>query len=291
MNSKNLQNKREENEVLTADEKKISEFIGSLEKVSAPNDFDFRLKARISAHGQENYQSGYWQWLRYLLPVGASAFVLAFVLYGTNFFAPATSFEQAKPVESAKSEELAKQPTETYNAVAADSNSAKAEDFPPNSSVQNNLLPTAKEQKTVLIADKSGSKKIETRAKTTPEDNFKGSRDLGREPVSVQILPSGIEPNKSVPQTEDVENFVKTNIVGMLNFIGVEIVSEDGKMKVKSVKQDTLAERLGVKTGDIIESFDEQKTDGGSNSSNLGGARKLVVSRDGKLKSFDLKLD
>ena len=49
MNNENLKNKLvEREEILSADEQKISYLIGSLEKVSAPNDFDFRLKARIA---------------------------------------------------------------------------------------------------------------------------------------------------------------------------------------------------------------------------------------------------
>ena len=287
----NLQNKAEETEILTADEKKISEFVGSLERVSAPNDFEFRLKARIAAGKEESYQAGYWQWLRYLLPVGASAFVLAFVLYGTNFFAPSVPTERAAEAQSNKSEEIKTPPIETPSnmIVANSSNSNKAEGVPVNPSGQKDALPQSVEQEPILLVDRTILRKTEPQPKTTPDDNFNGSRVLGRNPVNKQILPRGIETNKIIPKPQEFENSGKTNIAEMLKINGMETVSEGGKLKVKSIQPNSVAERSDVKTGDIIESFDEQKANGNSNSSNLGGARKLTVSRDGKIITIDLK--
>lgn len=288
----NLQNKAEEIEILTADEKKISEFVGSLERVSAPNDFEFRLKARIAASGKGSYQTGYWQWLRYLLPVGASAFVLAFVLYGTNFFAPSQPDEQRANVKPTRSEEIVTKPIETpYDAVAAASNSNKTEDSPVNSSSQNNLLPKNAEGEPSLIADKSTPRTIETQPKIKSDDNFNGSKVSSLKTSNVKILPSGIETNKIIPKPQEFENSGKTNIAEMLKINGMETVLEGGKLKVKSIQPNSIAERSDVKTGDIIESFDEQKANGNSNSSNLGGTRKLTVSRGGKIITIDLKLD
>jgi hypothetical protein len=227
------------------------------------------------------------------LPVGAAAFVLVFGLYAFNFFQTAVPYEQAENVEPAKVEEIRTPAAEKTpdNTFVAESNTARTADLPADSVIQSNTQPKITAEKPIFTADKSARKKSEIQAKNTPEDTFKGSRDLAREPVSVQILPTGIEPDKSIPPTEGVGNSGKTNIVELLNFVGAEIVTEAGKMKVKSVRQNTLAERAGVKAGDVVESFDEQKSDGNSNSANIGGARKLVVSREGKLHTFDLKLN
>jgi hypothetical protein len=292
MNSNNLQNLRKDAEFSDSSERKISEIVGTLERVSAPNDFNFRVKAKI-AEEKGTSKNAYRHWLRYVLPVGAAAFVLVFGLYAFNFFQTAVPYEQAENVEPAKVEEIRTPAAEKTpdNTFVAESNTARTADLPADSVIQSNTQPKITAEKPIFTADKSARKKSEIQAKNTPEDTFKGSRDLAREPVSVQILPTGIEPDKSIPPTEGVGNSGKTNIVELLNFVGAEIVTEAGKMKVKSVRQNTLAERAGVKAGDVVESFDEQKSDGNSNSANIGGARKLVVSREGKLHTFDLKLN
>ncbi len=45
----------------------------------------------------------------------------------------------------------------------------------------------------------------------------------------------------------------------MLSEIGIEIVLEDGKHEVKSVTKNSLAERSGVKVGDVVEAIDGKK--------------------------------
>ena len=283
----NLQNKAEETEILTADEKKISEFVGSLERISAPNDFEFRLKARIAAGKEESYQAGYWQWLRYLLPVGASAFVLAFVLYGTNFFAPSQPNEQRANIEPTKQAEVLTEPIETpSDTVVAVANSNENEDFSTNSTGRKDLQPNSAANKAIFITDETNLKKKESPKKSIG-DNGGGSRDSAITTPPVK-LPFNLNPDKELKKPQEFEKSQAFTAEQILNNIGVETVSENNKLKVKSIRQNSPAGFSDVKVGDIIEAIDEQKA-GGNNSRNFNGARKLTISRDGKLITIDLK--
>ncbi len=44
--------------------------------------------------------------------------------------------------------------------------------------------------------------------------------------------------------------------------LGIEIVSENGNRRVKSVKKESVAERSGVKVGDLVEAIDGEKVSG-----------------------------
>ncbi len=289
MNSKNLHDNAEEIEFLSADEKKLSECVGSLEIVSAPNDFDFRVKSRIAAAGKESSQSGNWQWVRYLLPVGASAFVLAFVLYGTSFFAPSPRTEEMAVREPAKSDEVKTLPAETpSNMTVAVSNTNQSDVLAVNSARQT-PLPKNNED-VILVSDRPGLKPKDIQNKPN-EDNNTLSRD-STVTMPLVNLPKGLNSNTNVaPLSQKPENLNKVNEEGMLNALGLETVSEAGKLKVRAVQQNSVADRSGVRTGDIIESLDEQKIDANSNSGNSGGIRTLTVLRDGKITTIELKVN
>lgn len=301
MNSKNLTNKAEESEILSADEMLVSEFVGSLERVSAPKDFDFRLKTRIAAAEMGGRQNDFWHKLSHLLPVrtlaftllpvSVLAFLLAFVFYGTNFFAPLQKDKNFAETKTEKSAAIENQPVKTpFSVQIADaSNANKIVVSEVNSSLPQDSIPKIETEKTKLLADKLSPKKKELQPKTTPDDNFKGSRDLGRDPANVQIFPVGIEPNKTSSDSEKINVSGKTSLIEMLKINGIEAVSEGGKLKVKSIAQNSPAERSDVKIGDVIESFDEDKS--GANNSSTPGKRKLTVLRDGRLIPIELKLN
>lgn len=290
MNNKDLQKEAEETEFLTADEQKITELVGSLERVSAPNDFEFRLKARIASGKGESYQIGYWQWLRYLLPVGATAFVLAFVLYGTNFFAPSKTDDQRANVEPTKSEEVVTMPLGMpSNTVIAVSNSNKAEDLPVNSVGQKDFPRKSVEEKPIFILDSANLNKKGLPKKSTEEDG--GGSRLSAITTPPVRLPVNLNPDKELEKPQDFENSQAFTAEQILKNIGIETVTENNKLKVKSIRQNSPAGISDVREGDFIEAIDSQKINGDSKARNLKGAKKIIVLRDGKSITIDLKLN
>lgn len=288
MNNKNLQTEAGENEILTADGQKISELVGSLERVSAPNDFEFHLKARIAARKSDGYQAGYWQWLRYLLPVGASAFVLAFALYATNFFAPTQPDNNKADLAPTKQAEAVTPSIETSsNTMVAATNSHGAEDFPLDSNNQKITSSNNAKEKPILISDAANLKKKEP-LKRTMEESGGGSRDSAITTPPVK-LPFNLNPDKSIKKPQGFENSQALTTEEVLNGIGVETVSEGGKLKVKSIRQNSPAGLSGVKDGDVIEAIDDQIINVDSKRQRLRGAKKLTVLRDGKSVTIDLK--
>lgn len=285
MNNKNLQ--REETEFPNADERKISELVGSLERVSAPNDFEFRLKARIAAGKGENYQTVGWQRLRYLLPVGASAFILAFVLYATNFFAP-QPFEKAAETLSSKTEPTAVQTIETpANTMVAVSNANKAEIFPINVVDQKESPRIIDEEEEPRFISENPKKKA---LPNISMEDGSSSRDTTVTTPPV-ILPLNLNPEKKLDKPQEFDKSQAFTVLDILKNIGIEAVSENNKLKVKSILQNSPAGLSDVKDGDVIEAIDDLKIEGSGKSQNLKGAKKITVLRDGKLITIDLKLN
>ena len=91
MKNDNLKNNLRDLEILSAAEQKISDLVGSLEKVSAPNDFDFKIKARIANADKTTFQPSLWQTLRYVLPLSVTTMVAAFFIIQAGFFSPNTT--------------------------------------------------------------------------------------------------------------------------------------------------------------------------------------------------------
>lgn len=286
MNNKNLQNKGEESEILSAGERRISELVGSLERVSAPKDFDFRLKARIAAQ-RGSYQTAYWRRLRYIIPAGAAAFVLAFVFYAANFFAPSQPVDSAAQNKPENSPLLNTKPGETsaqdLTEVAANAESnigviaANLNQMPPKNSEGN----------PVYVAQKPDGQKDSPVNKKT-EDNFNGS-SVESVKAPIRILPPGINENAVIERRQGFEITGIMTAKELLQIIGAETGSANDKLTVKSVKPNSLADRSGLKVGDIVEAVNGQKITDKNPAPKFNVGESLTVSRGGENIEISLK--
>jgi hypothetical protein len=280
MNRDNLKNNLNEQENLSADEQKISRLIGGLEQVSAPKDFDFRLKARISAAQENNFQPSIWKTLRYALPLTATLVIAAFVMIQAGLFSQTDN--QPTIAENPKQENpVNSQSPPSNQQITQTSNLTVDETIPDAYAGESNS--------TQFIAVKNPvGKPNKNKPEIIQNDDSPRSKDFTVRPSNVQITPEGIPGNTALVNKE-FNNNISIPAQEILNMLGVETEADGNKLKVKSVKENSLAERSGVRTGDIVEAIDEQRLDEKNLSPKFKGGKKITVTRDDKVVEIELK--
>ena len=285
MNRDNLKNNLNEQENLSADEQKISRLIGGMEKVSAPKDFDFRVKARISAAKQNNFHPSLWRTLRYALPLTATLVIAAFVMIQGGLFSQTDKqspvVENQNPLQPVKSESLPSNIEMAETSNSAVEVNKKEEQIPDSFVSESNQANTI----TAKIPSKKTDKNLPLVSPTVEQPN---SRDITVRESNVNILPEGI-PGNTASLNKDFSQNNSVTAREILNFIGVETENAGNKMRVKSVKENSLAGRSGVQTGDIVEAIDEQRLDQKNLSPKFKGGKTITVTRDNKVLEIELK--
>jgi len=275
MNNKNFQNG--ENEILSRDEARVRELLGNLERVDAPKDFDFKLKARIANAEPNDYKPRLFPFLRYAAPLGLAILILAMVVVSGLYSTDVNSVQVADntvqtPIENVILPDNS-QPKEefvaTSNSTAANSEKPDAPSFAANAE----------------LAEKTKKPKIQNR---NADNNGGGSKDFSFTPKS-PILPPGLNPDKEVEIPKDFKNLNSdTSVKDILSIIGIEASFEKNRWKVNSVKQNSRAERSGVKANDVIEAIDENRLATETISTKNVNGNKLTVVRGGE--KLEIKL-
>lgn len=286
MNSDKLKNDLSERETISAGEQKISRLIGGLDKVSAPKDFDFHVKARIAAAKETPVQPTIWQTLRYILPLTATVIIAGFVLMQTGLFS--SSGEQPLIVENPNRETPAvtdnfapnTQIAETSNSPAV-ANNAETEKMPESFPVKPNF-------ENEIKAKNSLKEQNKTQPKPSPEDDSSGSRTLAQRPSNVNISPTEMSGNTATVN-KDFNQSVSVSAREILEILGVETEYAGNKLRVKSVKEKSSAEKSGVKKGDLIEAIDGQNLKQGNLPPNFTGGKIVTVLRGEKTLKIELK--
>ncbi len=68
-------------EKTSGEQTRVWQMIDGLTRVDAPNDFNFRVKARIANAKPHNFQPQFFPVLRYVLPLSVIGLILAFVVF------------------------------------------------------------------------------------------------------------------------------------------------------------------------------------------------------------------
>ncbi len=269
----------------------IRQIIGSFKQVEAPKNFNFRVQARIAEAKSSKYkQSSFLPAFRYALPIALFAVILAFIAVGSF-----NLFEHRNAAQIAENEPQIKQ-NATVNEDKPKSDIAENEQTPENTFdlAAENETAKAVPERTGQIA-KTGIEKViaknpqeknlqRKQVPTVSEDDFIGSRDSAVKGNSTVILP----PNMTGDQTNKNPND-KTKIFTVqevLSQIGIETAHET--RIVKTVRENSLAERSGVKTGDIIEAIDGQILTEKTFGNKTVEGKTLTILRDGKKSEINL---
>lgn len=268
---------KKELENLSESDEKVREMLASLKRVEAPKDFEFRLKARIAKANPKAFRTGYKRRLAFALPAFASIAVSAFVVINGNFFGGAEQVSSVNPAAAvaqtpfvqpqnapntfiATNTIAGKQPAEIFN---ADSNAQKRKD--------------EKVEPSLTAGKFSEKRKNEVRSEA-PKENSSGSTDIAGAETVVHN-PKGLNPNTKFKPPKDLNSEKPFSVKELLSPLGVEVVAENGKWKVKTVSQNSAAERSGLKADDIIETLDGKKLSGSSVPGRKIEVKKLGVKR------------
>lgn len=264
-----------------SDQTRLLEMLGGLEPVDVPKDFNVQVRARI-ARGRPESPSVFIPALRYVLPLVIVLAVVSFVAVNTLYFVdPGSPVVQSNPSDSVEKpvDDIALQEEsipvlegQTDNTVAV--------------SAENENPAVVRELTAGQTKNNSNSGGIRDIGPTAEPDVLRdsggGSQVLSVSPGREVITPLGINTNTqnlAVPPTMNPRTFTVTEV---LSLIGIELTTDDENRRVKSVTQNSPAERSGVRTGDVIEEIDGKPLIGENLRERSFQGNKLTVRRADK---------
>lgn len=247
----------------SAAQTRVWQIIDEFKRVDAPNGFNFRVKARIADAKPNDFSSPLFPILRYVLPLSAVVLVLAFVVFNEIYSINDKTVPQV-------AESNYKLPSRKEN-LAANSLTPRqtAGDFEPLRAEQS----TANNRITKLPENRKKSKTFEDKnqfaavrqikkpqAKTAKDDreNSGGSHDRTWSSPRI-FMPKGTDSTKRIETLPNAGNANPITAEQILSQLGIEIASENGKRQVKKIKPNSVAERSGVRVGDLVEAIDGEK--------------------------------
>lgn len=276
MNYESNQNDSYESETLSADERKLSALLGSLQRVEAPKDFDFKLKAKIAAGAPDETRKTFlFPSLRYVLP-------LCLVMILTGFAALRILAPGEQPIAPTLADNF--QPPQNFQEktivpeVSANVNLAVNVAAPEIVKVPK---PTAAGKRNSPIIAVESSRKSGARTESKTKDNFVGER----ESAVKEAVPLNLSPNVRNPGTgQEVEIPIRE----VLSTLGIEVEFSGSGCRVVSVREGTSARIANFQPGDLIEAIDNKKLSSDTTFSESFKAKTFRVVRAGKQMVIDL---
>jgi PDZ domain len=274
-----------EQENLSRNDEKLRGILGSLDKVDAPKHFNFRLKSKIASAETNGGNRTFW---RYLL-IGTSSLtgilLVAFFAFNRNVPTQIATFNQPQPPTVGTPE------IKVLPEVAKVETSEKTQIETPTSKKDSRLIePKIVADKVLAKAEKLQNIEVESKRilpkKSVVKDNFVGEKTSAFTGIKKPLVPKGFGSTSVNTQLNDITTVFE--IESLLSDLGIETTAENGKLKVKSVKKNSSAERSGVKNDDVIDAVDNQKITPKETRQKAFTAKSLNITREGK--TLELKL-
>jgi len=261
-----------ETEILSADEQKLREMCCSLKKIDAPNDFDFKLKARIANTNPRDFQPRFGFAVSYAMPVLALIFVLGLLAYSGGFWSSGDSKIIADNSVGVTNSNL------SQNTLASSFS-------PPEQKINENsaILPSNQDSPKVTEKQLQVAENVPPTPKKDLPENKKdfsgGSKDFS----STSVIPKqpNFNSNSVLPNPQNTEKFTPMSMKDILFFNGIDADLENGKWKVKSVRANTLGESSGIKENDVIEAIDNQPLFSETVNGKTFSGKTITVTRNG----------
>lgn len=284
MNYQDLQ--LEKNELLSVEDEKIREMCGNLKRVSAPKDFDFRLKARFANVESQTSKSPIFAFLRYAAPLGLVVMLLGMIVLNNLFSVDNTAVPQItgnfieKPI--VKNDVLVQ--TETFSETSVRNSG-------PNADITN-VTPkneNSNSNKSLLFSmkDKDELAKVLEKDNRISESNGSSRDEASRQPRV--FTPQMSNSNKSVESANSLTNSKPFYVKEILAFFGISASFTGNSWKVQSVKPDSLADRSGIKPNDLIEAIENNRISTETIQTDSINGNKITIVRDGKRFEIVLK--
>jgi hypothetical protein len=240
----------------SAADRSLGELLRELNRVEAPNDFDFKVKARIANADPREFKK------RRLVPVYVYPLVIV-VIAGSAFLV-----SEFLPGQSP-----------TVPEVVADSNKTVPQQA--NSGIQ----PGMEMPKQPEIATGNPPKAISPLAnpgKSDADQTQPGGSITSGLGTSQPVLPRGFNVNavrKNVPIQPKDSNIT---VIDLMSFLGVESRFEGQSLKISSVKNGSVADKSGIKAGDIVEALENTPITPTIKLAARFEAKTLTINREGQ---------
>lgn len=266
----------ESTEVLSTEDEKISQMLGALKRVGAPNDFDFRVKARIAAGKPvETPAFRIPAAIRYAVPLALLLAVGAYV--GFNAFYSVNIADVPRVAESKPGiEKPVIAPPANDGIVVPPVNARDEQAGIKSLDVVNTLPPTG-------IAPKAAGRR------NVRESEPGGGSYVEASNTNKPILPKGFSPDRKVPKPKDFDKNTQVPAKEILSLIGIEASYANTNWKIDFVKEHSVAQRSGLKAGDVVEAINDKAIDEKTAFGNKFSGKSLRVLRDGKRMQIELK--
>jgi len=268
-----------------ADDDPVSKLLGELKHVDAPGDFVFHVKARIAAGRPEN-KAGSWLPLsvRVAMPFGLLVLLGGYFGFyslfspGTANVLPVAEIQPPSDVKMSKPQEVV-------------SVSTPLVDFEP--VAPDEVRPTETVDKTIA---RSNVKRTSSQ-RSTPDASGAGSFDISEggfvdssQSEATEIFPKGLDPNRRViTDPSEINGPSARPAKDVLSSIGIVANYSGSSWAVTNVRPGSLAERSGLKGGDLIEAINGIVLAGGTVFDARFGITSLRVLRGGKVIQIGLK--
>jgi hypothetical protein len=224
-------------------ENDISRMLGSMKQVDAPGDFDVRVRARIA----QGRPSAGLSWISATASVAAMLLVIATAGYlgFRSFYSPVPTVEQAASARLTQ-EEIAKRGMPT--AAQPTSNEGPVGDV-DDQGMDKIVTPTNKDQASDSIASKPREMQP-----SIPNGLADTPRKRDRQPGG-----GNPEPASRIPDVITAPASTRHLSKEILSTFGIEANNSGSGWTVGEVKQNSRAQRSGLRTGDVIETLSNNR--------------------------------
>lgn len=267
---------KKELENLSETDDKLCQMLASLNQAQAPKDFEFRLKARIANAHPNAYRTSYKRRFAYALPASAFAVISAFMVINGNFSGGAN---QAAPVDVTTTESSMTAPMSisSNESITVNTTQTPEKIFVADSNSQ--IEKSGNDAPTIAVNPKPTEKPKTETPQTLIKPNGGFSEDKAVTPLIKVFRPRGLNPDANVETPKDFNAEKSFSVPELFSPLGAEVVSENGKWKVKNVSPNSPAERSGIMADDVIETLDGKKLSGASVSGKKVELKKIGVKR------------
>jgi membrane-associated protease RseP (regulator of RpoE activity) len=295
MNCENFQNEFELRSALSSDaafhldscagcqqHTRLLEMLGGLDRVEVPKDFDFQLNARIARGRPSNGLVRLFPSMQFVLPLALIVFVISVVALSGLFYTNRSPVEPVAINDVAVPNESNKQ---IYAAPAEEIIVGKNEVPPSETESGNSSLAANKLTGVTKKIDETNRNLRTAPPNPTPDvDEGGGSRDSAVRSTPPLIQPE-FDSNRKVEGPAIPRTATVTKLGEVWNLIGITV---DG-FKVTGVGKSSVAERSGVKIGDVIQAIDGKNITTDSISDEQINVRSITVVRKGAKQEIPLK--
>ncbi|MCS6873361.1 MAG: PDZ domain-containing protein [Pyrinomonadaceae bacterium] len=222
-------------------DEKLIEMLKTLPKVKAPEDFQFRLKARILKVGQKRKKM-----------ILSYAFVFVLIMFTFVALFVVLRVDRVKDLQVESLEEYA----ENLESLKVNEQIANTQESKTAYSVQREVS----ERKVNYQTREESVKSVNTKSLSSVSNKLK---------------------------SQHFRDKTQFSVVEVLSQIGIEVAVETEGVRIKSIKNDSIAERLGMKVGDLIVSINDHKLDKKEIKAEKVEIRKITVKRLSEEISFN----